>query len=282
MQPLFYLFCSMLSESPQHPRTVIDQLGREVQFLYPPLRIVSLVPSQTELLFDLGLQKQVAGVTKFCLYPPDARQIASVIGGTKNFDFAKIKAASPDLIIGNKEESYQEGIAQLERHFPVWLSDITSLPEALDMVRRVGDLTGQLHLAGPLAADIKQSFDRLRLTASHQPLAAYFIWRKPYMVAASGTFIDDMLRRAGYRNAFADLSRYPAVTAEQVAAISPAHIFLSSEPYPFGEKHRAEFQEMCPAARVQVVDGELFSWYGSRLRHSAAYFQQLRHAATAE
>jgi len=282
MQPLFYLSRHMLSESPQHPRTVIDQLGREVTFLYPPLRIVSLVPSQTELLFDLGLQQHVEGVTKFCLYPPTARQTASVIGGTKKFDFAKIKAARPDLIIGNKEENYQEGIAQLERHFPVWLSDITSLPEALDMIRRVGELTGKLPLAEPLAAELKQSFDRLRLTASRPPLAAYFIWRKPYMVAASGTFIDDMLRRAGFRNAFANLGRYPEVTPEQLANIAPTHIFLSSEPYPFGEKHLAEFQEICPAARIQVVDGELFSWYGSRLRHSAAYFQQLRHAATAE
>jgi ABC-type Fe3+-hydroxamate transport system substrate-binding protein len=282
MQPLFYLFRHMFSDSAQHPRTVIDQLGREVTFLYPPLRIISLVPSQTELLFDLGLQKQVAGVTKFCLYPPAARQMASVIGGTKNFDFAKIKAASPDLIIGNKEENYQEGIGQLERHFPVWLSDITSLPEALAMIRRVGDLTGKLSVAEPLAVEIKQSFDRLRLAAGSPPLAAYFIWRKPYMVAASGTFIDDMLRRAGFRNAFAGLSRYPEVTPGQLAEIAPAHIFLSSEPYPFGEKHLAEFREICPTAHIQLVDGELFSWYGSRLRLSAAYFQQLRHAATAE
>lgn len=282
MQPLFYLLFYMLSESPQRLRTVIDQMGREVQFLYPPLRIVSLVPSQTELLFDLGLQAQVAGVTKFCLYPPTARHTARVIGGTKNFDFARIKVASPDLIIGNKEENYQEGIAQLERHFPVWLSDITSLPEALDMIRRVGDLTGKLPLAEPLATDLKQSFDQLRLATASQPLAAYFIWRKPYMVAASGTFIDDMLRRAGFRNAFAGLGRYPEITPEQLARVAPAHIFLSSEPYPFGAKHVAEFQELCPAAKIQVVDGELFSWYGSRLRHSAAYFQQLRQAATAE
>ena len=272
----------MAFDSHQRQRTVVDQMEREVKFLHPPLRIVSLVPSQTELLFDLGLQKQVEGVTKFCIYPPTARQTASVIGGTKNFDFAKIKAASPDLIIGNKEENYQAGIAQLEQHFPVWLSDITSLPEALDMIRRVGDLTGKLQVAEPLAADIKHSFDRLRLTATSQPLAAYFIWRKPYLVAASGTLIDDMLRRAGFRNAFADLGRYPEITPELLARVAPAHIFLSSEPYPFGEKHVAEFQVICPAAKIQVVDGELFSWYGSRLRRSAAYFQQLRAAAAAE
>jgi ABC-type Fe3+-hydroxamate transport system substrate-binding protein len=272
----------MAFHASQHPRTVIDQMGREVSYLYPPRRIVSLVPSQTELLFDLGLQHQVEGVTKFCVYPPTARQEVSVVGGTKNFDFAKIKDARPDLIIGNKEENYQAGIEQLERHFPVWLSDIASLPEALDMIRRVGDLTGTLPLAEPLATGIKQSFDQLRLATSGLLPAAYFIWRKPYMVAASGTFIDDMLRRAGFRNAFAGLGRYPEVTAEQLARVAPAHIFLSSEPYPFSEKHRAEFQVICPAAQIQVVDGELFSWYGSRLRLSAAYFQQLRHTATVE
>lgn len=268
--------------SQQHLRTVTDQMGREVHFPYPPLRIVSLVPSQTELLFDLGLQERVVGATKFCIYPADARHTASVIGGTKNFDFAKIRAARPDLIIGNKEENYQEGIAQLERHFPVWLSDITTLPEALDMIRRVGDLTGTAQRAELLATGIKRSFDQLRLASSSFLSAAYFIWRKPYMVAASGTFIDDMLRRAGFRNVFAGLGRYPEVTAEQLASLAPAHIFLSSEPYPFGEKHIAEFQEICPAANIQVVDGELFSWYGSRLRHSVPYFQELRRTSAAE
>jgi ABC-type Fe3+-hydroxamate transport system substrate-binding protein len=272
----------MTYNSHQRLRTVVDQMGREVSFNYPPLRIISLVPSQTELLFDLGLQKQVEGVTKFCIYPPSARQEASVVGGTKNFDFTKIRDARPDLIIGNKEENYQEGIAQLERHFPVWLSDITSLPEALDMIRRVGDLTDTLHRAEPLATEIKKSFDQLRLAAPSLSPAAYFIWRKPYMVAASGTFIDDMLRRAGFRNVFAHFGRYPEITPEQLAEVAPAHIFLSSEPYPFGEKHFAEFQKICPTAKIQVVDGELFSWYGSRLRRSASYFHELRHAPGVE
>lgn len=165
----------------------------------------------------------------------------------------------------------------------MWLSDITTLPEALDMLRRVGDLTGTAQLAEPLAAEIKQSFDKLRLAATAPPAsAAYFIWRKPYMVAASGTFIDDMLRRAGFRNAFAGHGRYPEVTPEQLAEAAPAHIFLSSEPYPFGKKHRADFQEICPAAKIQIVDGEMFSWYGSRLRLSADYFQQLRAGLDAE
>ena len=253
-------------------------MGRRVAVPFPPQRIVSLVPSQTELLFDLGLGAKVVGVTKFCIHPAEARTNATVIGGTKNFDFDKIAALKPDLIIGNKEENYQEGIEQLAAKYPVWLSDISNLPEALDMIRRVGFIVGAKEKAVALANEIEASF-----AASDAPAAveapvsvAYFIWRKPYMVAATGTFIDDMLHRSGFANAFAGRSRYPEIGPEQLAQIAPQRVFLSSEPYPFAAKHIAEFQQLCPAATIEIVDGELFSWYGSRLLKSAAYFSQLR------
>jgi len=250
-------------------------MNRRVVIPYPPLRIVSLVPSQTELLHDLGLSKQIAGVTKFCVHPADARHKATVIGGTKNFDFAKIASCQPDLIIGNQEENYKEGIEQLATKYPVWMSDISDLPAALRMIKQVGLITGKPHLANPLAAEIAQSFDSLN-ASTPAVSAAYLIWRKPYMAAATGTFIADMLRRAGFTNVFASQLRYPEVTADQLAKAAPERILLSSEPYPFADKHIAEFQQLCPAAKIEVVDGELFSWYGSRLRKSAAYFSQLR------
>lgn len=256
------------------PLTVIDQLGRRVAMPFPPQRIVSLVPSQTELLFDLGLADRVVGVTKFCIHPAEARRKAVIVGGTKNFDFEKIAELKPDLIIGNKEENYQVGIEQLAAIYSVWLSDIATLDEALRMMRGVGFITGRRETAETLAAEIVASFAAL---APPTPLpAAYFIWRKPYMVAAGGTFIDDMLRRAGFTNVFAGRGRYPEITVAELAAAAPARLLLSSEPYPFGEKHVAEFQAICPGARIDIVDGELFSWYGSRLRHSAAYFATLR------
>lgn len=263
---------------PSLPLNVTDQLGRRVAVPFPPQRIVSLVPSQTELLFDLGLGEKVVGVTKFCTHPIDARTKATVIGGTKNFDFDKIAALKPDLIIGNKEENYQNGIEQLVAAFAVWLSDISNLSEALDMIRRVGLIAGAKEKAAALADEIDASFAALAAPgAGAAPgAAAYFIWRKPYMVAATGTFIDDMLHRAGLANAFASQVRYPEVTAAQLAAAAPQRILLSSEPYPFGQKHIAEFQEICPGAKVEMVDGELFSWYGSRLLKSAAYFSSLR------
>lgn len=253
-------------------------MDRRVAVPFPPQRIVSLVPSQTELLFDLGLGKRIVGVTKFCIHPAEARGKAAVIGGTKNFDFDKIASLNPDLIIGNKEENYQTGIKQLAAQYPVWLSDISSLPEALDMIRRVGFIAGAKEKAEVLAVEITASFNGLSFTETDAPLikAAYFIWRKPYMVAATGTFIDDMLRRAGFCNVFASQARYPEITAEHLAAAAPQRILLSSEPYPFGAKHIAEFQAICPAAKIEIVDGELFSWYGSRLRKSAAYFSQFR------
>jgi len=267
-------------QNPIHPKnpdeSVVqtDQLGRRVAVPFPPQRIVSLVPSQTELLFDLGLGNRVVGITKFCIHPPEARQTATIIGGTKNFDFDKITALQPDLIIGNKEENYQVGIEQLAAHYPVWLSDIRTLPQALDMMRRVGFITGAKNRSEQLATEIAGLFASLVVPQSLTS-AAYFIWRKPYMVAASGTFIDDMLGQAGFCNVFASLGRYPEITPEQLRTAAPERIFLSSEPYPFGGKHLAEFQEICPAAKIQIVDGELFSWYGSRLRLSPAYFRQL-------
>ncbi|RFP65270.1 cobalamin-binding protein [Hymenobacter lapidiphilus] len=259
----------------QPPLTVTDQMGRRVAVPFPPQRIVSLVPSQTELLFDLGLGERVVGVTKFCVHPAGARQLAAIIGGTKNFDFEKIAALRPDLIIGNKEENYQEGIEQLAARHPVWMSDITTLDESLDMIRRVGLITGRKEAGDTLAADITASFAALPPPASEPVPAAYFIWRKPYMVAAGGTFIDEMLARAGFRNVFGGLGRYPEITPEQLQAAAPSQILLSSEPYPFADKHVGEFRQLCPAARIRIVDGELFSWYGSRLRLTAAYLKSL-------
>jgi len=255
-------------------RTFADQLGREVTLPFPPRRIVSLVPSQTELLVDLGLSEHVVGVTKFCVHPPEIRRTAVVVGGTKQVDFAKIAALKPDLIIGNKEENDQAVIEHLATRYPVWLSDISNLPEALAMIRGVGLLTDTVPAATTLAQQIAASFAELN-TPTAQESVAYLIWRKPYMAAAAGTFIDDMLTRAGFRNALAHLSRYPQVTPAQLAAAAPPRILLSSEPYPFTEKHFAEFRQLCPDARIQVVDGELFSWYGSRLRHTAAYLPTL-------
>lgn len=253
--------------------SVQDQLGNIIQFPSLPQRIISLVPSQTELLFDLGLDAQIVGITKFCTRSATKIIDKIKVGGTKNFDIELIKSLKPDLIIGNKEENEQAGIRHLQQLFPVWMSDIYNLSDALAMINRIGEIVEKKHLANTLVQQILQSFENLIPYASQK--AAYFIWRKPYMVAARDTFIDDMMQKAGFQNVFGELKRYPEITAHDLLQTQPEVIFLSSEPYPFQEKHIVEIQTLCPQAQILLVDGEMFSWYGSRLKYSAAYFSSL-------
>ncbi|MEI7581589.1 helical backbone metal receptor [Runella sp.] len=253
-----------------------DQLGNIITLAQPPRRIISLVPSQTELLFDLGLQREIVGITKFCIHPADKVKLVTQIGGTKNFDLNLIKSLKPDLIIGNKEENYEQGIKALQNDFPVWMSDIFTLEDALDMIRKVGQLLNRAPEADTIATNISNSFSQLPTLGPPQPTAAYFIWRKPFMAAAKDTFIDNILQKAGFTNVFNHLSRYPEINPTQLHSANPDFIFLSSEPYPFTQKHIAELQEICPFSKILLVDGELFSWYGSRLVKSAAYFLELR------
>lgn len=248
-----------------------DQLGNNLTIPFPPQRIVSLVPSQTELLFDLGLEERIAGITRFCIHPADKMPHKQKIGGTKQFDIEKIKQLNPDLIIGNKEENYEEGIVELQQHFPVWMSDIYTLQDALDMMREVGRITD---------ADTQAEGIINRINIQPVPLtgktAAYFIWRKPYMVAGANTFINEMLKNFGLINCFEDLQRYPEIDPALLADHKPDFIFLSSEPYSFREIHLEEFKKFSPSSIVVLVDGEMFSWYGSRLCKAAQYFATLR------
>lgn len=253
-----------------------DQMQRKVEVNVPPQRIVSLVPSQTELLHELNLGNRVVGITKFCIHPQSWFQSKPRVGGTKNVHFDRVAELQPDLIIGNKEENEQSQIEALAKQYPVWMSDITDLRSALQMIKALGAVTGTTAAALALADEIALRFKQLSQPV--QPLsAAYFIWRGPYMVAGANTFINTMLLLAGFSNVFANTpSRYPEVNEAQLQAANPAVILLSSEPYPFNDKHIAELQQLCPNAQIQLVDGELFSWYGSRLLHTPAYLRQLQ------
>lgn len=259
-----------------------DQLDRTVSLPeWPPRRIVSLVPSQTELLCDLGLDNEVVGITKFCVHPALWFREKTRVGGTKTLNFEKIAGLQPDLIIANKEENERDQIAVLAEKYPVWLSDVRTLDAAFDMMLRVGVLTGRAEQAEALVQEIRSGFAQHGLPlAGDAPRirAAYFIWRKPWMAAGDDTFIDDMLRIAGFDNVFAGLGRYPEISLQRLAAAQPEQILLSSEPYPFAEKHFTAFLDICPRAQIRIVDGELFSWYGSRLRHTPEYLSQLRKA----
>lgn len=256
--------------------------GNLVSWEEPPRRIVSLVPSQTELLFDLGLGDRVVGVTRFCVHPAEAKRDKTVIGGTKDFRAERIAELEPDLVIGNKEENTREGIAELAERWPVWISDVADLEGALGMIREVGALTDASTAADRMAEQIRSRFEVLRAKAvvgesGAESRVAYLIWRDPYMVAGGGTFIDSMLRCAGWLNAFGDLERYPEVTMEQLIDGGVDRVLLSSEPYPFKERHVLELRDALPdCTDVRLVDGEIFSWYGSRLLDAPTYLRSLR------
>lgn len=251
----------------------IDQLGFEVALPYRPQRIVSLVPSQTELLFELGLDKEVVGITKFCTHPALWSKTKSIIGGTKNFHFDLIDQLQPDLILGNKEENYEEGIELLKKKYPVWMSDIVALEDSYSMIQALGQITGTSAKAGELLQKIKTGFSTL--IHFNKTTVLYLIWREPWMAAGNETFINSILQSVGLVNRVQE-NRYPQLNPEILKTLSPDLVFLSSEPYPFRDKHIAEVKQLLPTAKVVLVDGEMFSWYGSRLILAPAYFRQLQ------
>lgn len=254
-------------------RSFIDQMGREVGIGFPPTRIISLVPSQTEFLADLELGDEVVGITKFCIHPEQWYKEKPKIGGTKKFSFDVIDALNPDLIIGNKEENYQEGIEILADSYPVWMSDINSLTDAIAMMRAIGEITDRLAAASAVVDRIEQYFGNLSNLVPQRVL--YLIWRDPWMVAGPGTFINDMLERNGFSNVVKK-HRYPEITPDEIRELNPDVIFLSSEPFPFSQKHAEELKALIPDSHIMLVDGEMFSWYGSRLTQACDYFTDLQ------
>lgn len=248
-----------------------DQLGRKIFLEKFPKRIISLVPSQTELLYDLGLSEKVVGITKFCIHPEIWFNEKKRVGGTKKINFDVIENLRPDLIIANKEENTKEEVQQLMNHYPVWVSDIGNLEDALTMIDSIGKLTNSTKKSITISKKIEASFNDLPQLLSSS--AAYIIWNNPIMTVNNTRFIHDMLQRIGLVNVFADAeNEYPKITKNQLKFANPSLILLSSEPFPFKQKHIDFYKEICPEAEVVLVNGEFFSWYGSRLQKSAAYF----------
>lgn len=255
------------------PSVHVDQLGRSVTLSRAPRRIVSLVPSITELLFDLNLASEVVGVTRFCVHPIPARKDKTIVGGTKKFDFAKIDALQPDLIIGNKEENYPEGIFQLAEKYPVWMSDVNTYNDALEMIAQLGEVTGRIAGANELVSRINLGFGGAPFF--QQTRVAYLIWREPWMAVGSDTFIHSMMEKIGLENVLQSQPRYPEVTLSQLRDAKPDAILVSSEPFPFKEEHKLELRQQLPGVKILDVDGEMFSWYGSRMVLAATYFKSL-------
>jgi ABC-type Fe3+-hydroxamate transport system substrate-binding protein len=256
-----------------------DQIGNEVVLNnYPPKRIVSLVPSQTELLFDLGLNQEVVGITKFCVHPKEWFTYKTRVGGTKNAKIEKILALNPDLVIANKEENTQEIVeACLSANIATLVTDVITVEDAIQMIKLVGESTGKLNKSIEIADKVEKQFLHLRSVQPLNKKYAYLIWNEPIMVAANQTFINSVLAHAGFENVFTNELRYPETSIKQlVEDYKPEVLFLSSEPFPFKEKHVDFFQKKIPNVTVKIVDGELISWYGSRLLKTAKYLLDLQ------
>ncbi|GAC1440582.1 MAG: helical backbone metal receptor [Sediminibacterium sp.] len=230
-----------------------DQMYRTIALPGIPQRIVSLVPSQTELLYSLGLTDEVVGITKFCVHPAEWYRTKTRIGGTKSINATLVASLRPDLILANKEENVKEQIETLAEIAPVWISDINDFEGALQMMQQTGTMTSKQTEAGKLITSI------------------------PYMTVGGDTFISDMLDKCGLQNAFADQKRYPEITTTDLLLKKPKLILLSSEPYPFRQKHIDELSKVLPNTRILLADGEMFSWYGSRMLLATDYFRQLLH-----
>lgn len=257
--------------------TYFDQLNRKFQLKDLPQKIVSLVPSQTELLVDLGLRESIAGVTKFCVHPKELRKEKKVVGGTKNVHFDRIKALGPNIILCNKEENTKEMVAELEKIAPVHVSNVKTIDDSLDLICQYGEIFGVQEKASEITESISFLRKEFLEFIAEVPVrkVAYFIWKNPWMVAGKDTFIDHLLELNHFENAFsAENLRYPEIGLEELRDKDVEFVLLSTEPFPFKERDKKAFETEVRKDRVHLVDGEYFSWYGSRLTAAFTYFRK--------
>jgi ABC-type Fe3+-hydroxamate transport system substrate-binding protein len=259
-------------------KILIDQLGTSHSFETSPKRIISLVPSQTELLFDLGQEAKIVGITKFCVHPYHFKSTKKVIGGTKKVHFEKIRLLQPDLIIANKEENTKEIVEELSKICPVWVTNIITFEDNLQMISDFGQLLNCRTEAQKWMDKINFAYQDFQAFIKDKPLrkVAYFIWAKPYMVAGSDNFINELLKLNNFRNIYDNKGRYPEIELNKMQSEgNPDLILLSSEPFPFKEEHALEIGQFTDQAQTVFVDGEMFSWYGSRILKAFDYFKLL-------
>ncbi len=237
------------------------------------MKIVSLVPSITESLFDFRLTKnELIGRTKFCIQPENKVKDVAIIGGTKNLNIEKIIALNPDLIIANKEENDRFQVEELKKKCKVWVTDIQNLEDNENFISEVGILLNKEKLAAEFNRNINEIFKNKSEKESVK--SAYLIWKNPYMTIGSDTFIHEILEKLGFENIFKNEKRYPEISLDQMSEAD--YIFLSSEPFPFQQKHIEEIQKHLPNQKIILVDGEAFSWFGTHISKCATYYKTLQ------
>jgi len=237
------------------------------------IRIISTVPSQTELLYDLGLDSEVVGITKFCIHPDKWYKDKIRIGGTKDLNLKKIRSLNPTLIIANKEENVKKQIDTLSKDFNVFVSNVKTIEDNYRLIKSIGDITNRKIEAIRQTQKLKTAINQIQ--QKKKKTAAYVIWKDPIMVAGGDTFINSMLEISGFENIYKNENRYPEISLDQWNRNPPEYILLSSEPFPFKEKHIDMFKQASPFSKIKLVDGEAFSWYGTRIIKKADYLGSL-------
>lgn len=259
-------------------KIINDSLKREILIKTTPKRIVSLVPSQTELLYDLGLENEIVGITKFCVHPYHLKATKTIVGGTKKVDFNKIKALQPDFILCNKEENSYAFLPELEKIAPIYFSDVNSIQDSLNLIANLGNILNRRTESINLIEKINFKLTNFKSFIKDKPArkVAYFIWANPWMVAGNNTYINEILKLNKFENIYANRSRYPKVEINKIRHEGdPDVIILSSEPFPFKDEHAMEIATYTNRSVTVFADGELFSWFGSRLLLSFDYFKEL-------
>jgi ABC-type Fe3+-hydroxamate transport system substrate-binding protein len=282
-------------------RTCVDALDRAVQIPHAPQRLVSLVPSITEVLFSFGRGRQVVGITDYCTEPAAAVALKAKIGGTKNPDIAAILALRPELVFAVAEENRRQDVEQLAAAgMSVYIFAPHTVRDGIDLLWRVADLLDcQPEVTGQMQAIEQDYAETVAFVARRQWVRVFCpIWKDPYMTINEDTYIHDVLRVCGGDNIFAhrqrhfplaaDLGqqpettsersaerdrRYPRITLEEMAALRPEVVLLPDEPYVFSQADIADFTPFpeVPAVRdgrIFLIDGKMVSWYGPRIGHS--------------
>ena len=234
------------------------------------MRLVSLCPSLTELVFDLGAGDSLVGRTKFCVHPADRVEMVEKVGGTKNPKIDRIIELAPDLVLMREEENRAEdAAARTGAGIRVHTSMPTTAAETAAMVRAIGMAIQRSREAEPIAADIERRADRVRRDAVRYPPMRYacLIWREPIMTLNDDTFIAGLLALPGY----------PTITPSELHEADPLLVLLPNEPFPFQRKHGDELAELSrlPRERFHLVDGELLSWHGSRTPRGIDYAESV-------
>tara|TARA_R110001583_G_scaffold145096_1_gene297105 strand:- start:42195 stop:43001 length:807 start_codon:yes stop_codon:yes gene_type:complete len=259
-------------------KTIKDQIGREIILKNTPKRIISLVPSQTELLCDLALENELVGITKFCVHPFHLKSTKTIVGGTKKVDFEKIKELNPDFILCNKEENSYDMLPELEKIAPTYFSDVNNLNDSIDLILHLGSILNRRTESDNLAHKIEFKLADFNQFIKDKPTrkVAYFIWAKPWMVVGNDTYINEMLKLNKFENIYDNMSRYPKVEINKIRHEGdPDVVILSSEPFPFKDEHAMEIASFTNRSITVFGDGEMFSWPGSRMLLAFDYFKEL-------